>query len=136
MLIKLLRAIPDNNEWADFWFNVIGVNVIPAYTQKKKPIIEWKEYQNQPVSIGQHRQWINEDKFVNGMAIIPGRVWRGTFSGFYLNGIDLDNGIAIREVCSYNGANLSLLALSQWTLVEQHLDNPDKAHVYVSDPSL
>ena len=45
------------NEGADFWYNDIGLNVIPADTQNKRPIINWKEYQEKPVSDETFEQW-------------------------------------------------------------------------------
>ena len=39
-----------NNEWADYWRYHIGVNVIPANSKEKTPIVAWKEFQDKPVS--------------------------------------------------------------------------------------
>ena len=46
-------------------------------------------------------------------------------------GIDADNKKAIEEICTYNGKKTSLEQLAKWTLVEQHSDAPDKAHIYI-----
>ena len=51
----------------------------------------------------------------NGIAIIPGKIWRGPFKGKYLVAIDLDNKKAIEEFCGDG-----LEDLKQNTLVEQH----------------
>ena len=59
-----------------------------------------------------------------------GEAWHNPHkAGLYLIGIDLDNEKAIEEICNRNGRTISLSQLSQWTLVEQHLDDPSKAHV-------
>ena len=62
------------NEWADFWYYNIGVNVIPADTRNKRPKVEWKQYQNDPVPEEQYKEWKQQDKFKDGMAIIAGKV--------------------------------------------------------------
>ena len=54
-----------------------------------------------------------------------------TKSGLYLNGIDADNLKAIEELCTRNGKSISLDELAQWTLIEQHLDDINRAHIYV-----
>jgi hypothetical protein len=61
------------NQFADFWFYIIGVNVIPFDTQKRIPIIyQYDEYQNEPLPIGIYEQWKREGKFEKGIAIILG----------------------------------------------------------------
>ena len=45
------------NNGAHFWNNGIGVNTIPANTQIKKPLINWKAYQENPVSEETFEQW-------------------------------------------------------------------------------
>ena len=41
-----------------------------------------------------------EGAFIRGAAIVTGRVWRGDYVGYFLNGIDLDNQKAIEEICN------------------------------------
>jgi hypothetical protein len=80
------------NEWADFWRYQIGVNVIPADTRNKRPVVEWKLYQNDPVTEDQHNEWKQRGKFDDGMAIIAGRVWHNNAKkNLYLIAVDLDN---------------------------------------------
>ena len=38
-----------SNDWADFWHDQIGANVIPANTREKKVTVNWKGYQNNPI---------------------------------------------------------------------------------------
>lgn len=65
------------------------------------------------------------------MAIIAGKVWhRKDLKEYYLCIIDLDNGKAIEEVCKIFGSE-NLEELSKITIVEQHLDNKQKAHLYI-----
>jgi hypothetical protein len=82
---------PDHNRWADYWYYEIGVSVIPAKTKIKKTFIPWSQYQIQPVPEEQFQEWKRQDAFKDGMAIIPGRVWRGPYRGSYLIFLDLDN---------------------------------------------
>ena len=122
-----LKAI---NDWADFWRNDIGVNVIPANTRKKETYESWKEWQDNPVPEDLHTEWKTSGAFDNGIAIILGKVHHNRQKeGLYLIGIDCDNRKAIEEICSRNDQTISLSQLAQWTLVEQHEDDPTKAHV-------
>ena len=120
------------NEWADFWRYDIGVNVIPADTRRKVTYESWAEWQDKPIPEELYNEWKASGAFNNGIAIIIGKVWHNPHkTGLFLIGIDLDNQKAIEEICSRNGNTISLLQLSQWTLVEQHLDDPSKAHVLI-----
>lgn len=119
------------NDWADFWRHQIGVNVIPADTKNKRPIVEWKEYQNVPITEEQHNTWKADNLFSKGMAIIPGKVWHNKFKkGLNLVFVDLDNRKAIEEFCSRNGNVQSLEELAKHMIIEQHNDDPNKAHAY------
>lgn len=119
------------NEFADFWRYKIGVNVIPADTRNKKPLVRWSEYQNKPISEWQHNSWKNSGMFYKGMAIILGRVWhRYDRKDYFFLGIDKDNQKAITEFCSHNGKTIALRELATKTLVEQHLDDPSRSHSY------
>ncbi len=128
---------PSVNDWADYWRYEIGVNVITADTKNKRPIVEWKQYQNSPISEEQHNRWKEQDAFKDGMAIIAGRVWHNDAKrDLYLIFIDLDNQIAIDEFCTRNGVKTPLTELAKTVIVEQHKDAPFKAHIifYASHP--
>jgi hypothetical protein len=62
--------------------------------------------------------------YSNGLAIIPGPIWRGPYSDKYLVAIDLDNKKAIADFCGK-----ALEYLKQNTIVEQHSDT-NKMHIY------
>jgi P4 family phage/plasmid primase-like protien len=120
------------NTCADYWRCYVGVNTIPANTRKKVTYEPWAEYQSKSISEEQYNEWKIKGAFNNGIAVILGRVWHNKQRlGLYLNGIDLDNCKAIKEVCRRNGKTISISNLAQWTLVEQHLDDPNKLHIYV-----
>ena len=111
------------NDWANYWFE-LGVNVSPADTINKKPIVDWKQWQDKPMSIETFEFYKENGYYNKGIALIPGRLWRGPFEGKYLVAIDLDNNKAIEEFCRNN-----LEKLKQQTLVEQTA-NPEKMHIY------
>jgi hypothetical protein len=113
----------------DFWFYKIGVNVIAADSVKKIPIEEWSKYQNKPILVEAYEQNKKNGIYKDGIAIIPGKVWRGPHKDKYLVFVDLDNQKAIDEVCSCFGAK-DLEELSEHVIVEQHKDNLSKAHLY------
>lgn len=54
------------NESADFWRYDIGVNVIPADTVNKKPLVSWTEWQDKPIPEKLHNRWKEERAFSDG----------------------------------------------------------------------
>src|SRR5687767_6424495 len=79
------------NQWADFWFSIKGINVIPFDTQERTHVIyHYDIYQNESIPIEVYEQWKREGKFEKGIAIILGKVYRGNNQGQYLIGIDID----------------------------------------------
>lgn len=123
------------NESADFWRYDIGVNVIPADTKKKTTRISWSSYQNNPIPEWQHEEWKEQDAFLQGIAIIPGRIWhRQDKKDLYFTFIDADKQNAIDELCIRNDKITSLQEISKKFLVEQHKDNTEKAHIYFYSP--
>jgi putative DNA primase/helicase len=123
------------NDWVDFWRYDIGVNVIPADTKNKTTSIKWSEYQDKPIPEWQHEKWKKESVFSKGMAVIAGEVWhRKDKKSHYLTIIDADKIDAINEICTRNGNTISLQEMAQKTLIEQHKDCLDKAHIYVYSP--
>ena len=108
------------------------MNVIPAVSREKRPIVYWKEFQTKPVPQEIHDQWTNQGLFDNGIAIILGRVWhRNDRPDYNLACIDADNKKAIDELLTRNGKVASIEQFSRVTIVEQHKDNPDRLHFYV-----
>ena len=57
------------------------------------------QWQDKPIPHQIHEEWKKTNRYSNGIAIIPGRVWRGPNKDKYLVFIDLDNQKAIDEVC-------------------------------------
>jgi hypothetical protein len=132
-----IPALTDHNGWADFWYYEIGVNVIPAHTQKKKTFVEWKRWQIESIPEELHAQWKHENVFKDGMAIVLGKVWRGEHIGEYLTFIDLDNSKAIEDFCAYfpvdddgNGCAMLKDIAEKYFIIEQHLDDTSKAHIF------
>lgn len=119
------------NDWADFWRNEIGVNVIPANSIKKKTFIQWKDdprgnWQIEPIPQEIHNEWKRTNAFKDGMAIICGRILhREDRKHLFLCAIDADNKKGIEEM-----SDRGIAEVAQKTLVEQHPNNPDKAHYY------
>jgi hypothetical protein len=118
------------NDWADFWRYECGLNVIPADTKNKRTYEKWLIWQDHGISEKQHQEWKERNAFDDGMAIMAGNIWhKEELKDYYLCFIDLDNQIAVQEMCSIFGTK-DLDELAKITIVEQHRDDPDKAHVY------
>jgi putative DNA primase/helicase len=113
------------NESAEFWYYDIGVNPIPADTKNKITHENWSQWKDKSMPVVVFESYKRSGFYNNGIAIIPGKIWRGpSYEGKYLIAIDLDNKKAIEEFCRNN-----LERLKQTTLVEQ-TSNPDKMHIY------
>ena len=123
------------NESADFWRYDIGVNVIPADTVNKKPMVSWFEWQDKPIPEQLHNAWKEQGAFSQGIAIIPGKVWHNeNKKDLYFVFMDADTQKAIDELCTLSDKITSLQELSKKFLVEQHKDNHQKAHIYFYSP--
>lgn len=123
------------NESADYWRFDIGLNTIPSDTKNKTTNTQWSDYQLQPVPEWLHEHWKQDGAFNKGIAIIPGRVWhKDDKQNLYFIFIDADKQIAIDELCTRNGKRIALQEMAQKFLVEQHADNPEKAHIYFYSP--
>jgi DNA replicative helicase MCM subunit Mcm2 (Cdc46/Mcm family) len=121
----------DYFHFLDFWFYTVGVNICPADTRNKKTTEIWKPKQNTPMSAEEYEELKKTGAFIRGAAVITGKVWRGDYVGYYFNGIDCDNLKAIEEICNHNGKAITIQELAEWTLVEQHPDDPTKLHLYI-----
>jgi hypothetical protein len=88
-------SLDDHNGWADYWRYRIGVNVIPADSRNKRPLVTWTEWQTSPIPQSLHDVWKSNNMFSEGLAIVLGKVWhRPDRTGYYLFAIDTDNQIA------------------------------------------
>ncbi len=117
-------------EWVHWWYEEIGANIIPANSRIKKTWIAWSQYQNAPIPKEQIESWLATGAFNQGVAVMAGKLWRGRSEGKYLIFIDCDGQKAIEAFCS-TISNTKLADFAARTLVEQHLDNPSKAHIYL-----
>src|SRR4051812_47503189 len=114
----------------DFWFYTVGSNCIQFDSQKKQTCEYWSKWQDQPIPSELFEKWKQDSLFGKGMAVIPGKIWRGSNKGKYLVCIDIDNKKGIDEFLSYFNHIKTLEELSQRTIVEQHTDNLERAHIY------
>jgi hypothetical protein len=119
------------NEGADFWFYNIETNIIPANTKEKNTIETWSQWQDKSIPNDLHESRKEKGEYENGIAVMTGKILKGKNEGKYIIGIDCDNKKAIEEICNKDGKSITLEDLAKWTIVEQHKDNLDKAHIYI-----
>jgi hypothetical protein len=112
------------NQSADYWHYKIGCNVIKANTKVKETFENWSQWQDQSIPDQLHEERKQNGYYSDGLAIIPGKIWRGPYTGKNLVAIDLDNRKAIEDFC---GQDLEYLKKN--TIVEQHSDT-NKMHIY------
>ena len=98
--------------------------LIPANSINKIPKVKWTGWQDEPIPQELHEQWKKENMFQEGMAVICGKSWRGEYKDLWLNMVDMDNKLAVKEFCL-----VDIRKFAQNTLTEQHA-NKDKAHAY------
>lgn len=124
-----LMALLSANDYANFWYYEIGVNVIPANSKNKVTLFQWKEdprgnWQEVPIPLEIFEEWKRQDKFKDGIAVICGKVFRGENKDKWLNGIDCDNKLGLDLMCPNGIENIASI-----TVVEQHA-NKEKCHIY------
>jgi putative DNA primase/helicase len=117
------------NEWADLWFYDIGANVIPSDTRIKKTNFRWSYFKDKPISIEEHEAAKENGGYENGISIMAGHLHRGDNKGQFLVCIDIDKIKGIEEFLPHLKVD-TLEQLAEKTIVEQHLDNKEKAQVY------
>lgn len=130
---ELTMITPDYFKFLDFWFYIVGINICPADTRNKRISDNWKVRQSEPMSPNEYEAMKKEGAYIRGAAVITGKVWRGDYVGYHLNGVDLDNQKAIEEICYSYKADKPVTPeeLAEQTLVEWHSDDKTKLHLYV-----
>ena len=118
------------NSLFDFWYHILGVNCIPFNSKDKVTYEQWSKWQDQPVPVERYENWKKDGSFDKGIAIICGKIWRGAYKDKYLACIDIDDKKGIEEFLIHFGEYDNLEKLSQKTIVEQHKDDPNRAHIY------
>ncbi|HEX9319305.1 MAG TPA: hypothetical protein VF884_10250 [Nitrososphaeraceae archaeon] len=86
--IKLTTA----NEYADYYRNELGLNVIPANTKEKTTALNtWEIFQHRPISLQVHDKWKNDNSFDQGIAMVMGKVSHHVYKkDLQFIGIDLE----------------------------------------------
>jgi DNA polymerase elongation subunit (family B) len=130
----------DFNAQADFYYDVWGVNVIPAPTIDKGKevkdrqfswISSWDEFQTRAMTKEEHEQFKANGDYTwrKGIAITAGKVWRGQHAGEWLIFIDCDNQLAIDRLSDILGYK-TLEEASKECVIEQRDNAKDRAHFY------
>lgn len=82
-LEKEQNDLPIINEMADFWHYKIGTNIFPL-DGDKKTYVNWSQYKAKAVSDELHEDWKKENRYVQGLILMPGKVERGEKKGYIL----------------------------------------------------
>ena len=72
--------------------------------------------------------------YEKGIAIIPGKIWKGENKGKYLIAIDIDKEKGLREFLTKNGKVTTIEEFASKTLVEQRRDDNNRAHLFFISP--
>ena len=115
----------------DYWYYTIGVNVIPTFSIKKRPIEKWRKWQDNPIPQELFEFWKKNGYFKYGFGIISGKIHRGSYKGKFLVCIDLDNRKGIEEFIANSTQYQNIDDIGCQTMVVQHQDaKNEKAHIY------
>ena len=134
----------DFNAQADFYFDIWGINCIAAPTADKNKDVKdrqfswilWEHFQTREMTREEHEQLKRNGDYTwrKGIAIIPGKVWRGPHVGEWLVFIDCDNQLAIDRLLEILGYK-SLEEAAKECVIEQRDNAKDRAHFYVYSKS-
>ena len=97
------RKLKTSEDYINFWFREIGVNVIPFDTKNRRPILskeEHSKYFEYLMTLTEFNNFKENGYYGNGFVIKLGPVERGKYRGKYLNALDLDSQLTIEEVCA------------------------------------
>lgn len=114
------------NQWADYWRNKVGVNVIPNDSVNKKPRVEWGKWHSEPVPQQLHDEWKSSGMFELGMALAVGRAWHlnngnNESNKLFLVAIDCDN---------MNAVNYAMASLPFASMARESRGVAEKLHLY------
>ena len=112
----------------------IGANVIPADTVNKRTSFKWAEFKDKPIPDETHEAIKRAGGYEKGIAIMAGRLHRGPNKGKFIVSVDIDTKKGSEEFLPVFGETGGLEKLAEKTIVEQHTDNKEKAHVYFLSP--
>jgi P4 family phage/plasmid primase-like protien len=122
------------NQMADYWHYTIGANVIPADTVNKRTSFRWSEFKDKPIPDETHEAIKRAGGYDNGIAIMAGKLHRGPNKGKSIVLVDIDTKKGREEFLPVFGETGDMEKLAEKTIVEQHADNKEKAHVYFLSP--
>ena len=97
---ELDKKLKTTEDYVNFWFHEIGVNIIPFDTKNRKSILskeEHSKYYEYLMTLTEFNNFKENGYYGNGFVIKLGQVERGKYRGKYLNALDLDNKLAIEE---------------------------------------
>lgn len=119
---------------ADFCRDGLGVNAFPSESRGKRALVSWSPFENKPLPRELHEEWKRQGLFSRGIMIMPGRAWHkeGT-TPLWLVSLDFDKIEPLEDFvreCGYS----SIAELGKHTLVVQHDDDKNRAHVHFYTP--
>src|SRR5687767_10842655 len=104
--------IKTSNDGARYWRKFIGVETLPAISKEKKPHptlktgdkYSWEKYQKESATDKEFQSWLDNDKFKDGVCILPGKVrHREDRKHLFYIKIDGDKAAGIKELLTRNG---------------------------------
>ena len=88
---ELDKKLKTTEDYVNFWFHEIGVNVIPFDTKNRKSILPKEEHSKHfqyLMTLTEFNNFKENGYYGNGFVIKLGQVERGKYRGKYLNALD------------------------------------------------
>lgn len=125
-----MPRLEDMNKGADLWWSR-GLNVFPAHSRNKAVYEDWDEYHYKPIPEELFERWKKEGRFLTGVAVSPGIVYRiPELEGWFLSSIDWD------KIEGFNALfpGKTVYEVAQKHYIEWHTGDKTKGHLWVYVP--
>jgi hypothetical protein len=119
------------NARADWWHYKNGAETYPAVSKDKASYEPRVEYNHKPVPDEIHEEWKKKGKYITGLAVSPGKVWRvPELQGYYLTYIEWDKKQGFQVL--FPGKTVEKVANLEY--IEWHEDAKDRGHLWFYSP--
>ncbi len=125
-----MATLGQMNAGAKLWWSR-GLNVFPGNSKEKATYEEWGEYHHKPIPEKTFKKWIKEGKFLSGISVSPGVVYRiPELDGWYAMCFEWD------KVEGFNALfpDKTVEEAAQTDYIEWHDDDKTRGHLWAYVP--
>ena len=123
-------SLGEMNKGARIWWDR-GLNVFPANSKEKATYEDWDAYHYKPIPQETFDKWIKKGKFLTGVSVSPGVVYRiPELEGYFAVCIDWDKIEGFNAL--FPGKTVKEVAQEEY--IEWHDDDKNKGHLWAYVP--